>query len=641
MWYVHVIVADATYHKNEPLTYSASQELAIGQIVEIPLQRKLVLGIVVAAVNEPKFKAKLVSKVHAIPPLPKELLELLSWVRGYYPAPLGMTAQLFLPSSLSQKTFEPPNASRAPGSLPPLTKDQEHALDSIKSPGLHILHGETGTGKTRVYLELASRQLKQGKSSIILTPEIGLTSQLANTFRAAFGSRVVIMHSGLTEATRRQTWLWLLEQTEPVIVIGARSALFTPVAHLGLIVIDESHETSYKQDQAPYYHASTVAAKLASLHQAILVLGSATPLISDYFIAESKGRPIIRMTQTAASTEHGDPVLKVVDLKDRAEFSRSPYLSTPLIEEVKNKLQAHEQSLLFLNRRGTARVTFCEKCGWQANCPRCDLPLVYHGDKHIICCHSCSFKTVVPTDCPTCKSTDIIFRSIGTKAIASEVQRLFPEAKIMRFDSDNKKSERLDANYESVLSGEVDIIVGTQTLAKGLDLPRLGLVGIVLADTSLYFPDFSSQERTYQLISQVLGRVARGHRRGTAIIQTYSPESPLLKSILKKDWDIFYNDELAERRTFLFPPFCYLLKLSCKRASSKNAQQAAERLASQISSSNNNIRLEGPAPAFQEKVQNKFIWQLIVKAKRREYLTDIIAALPSGWSHDIDPMNLL
>lgn len=256
-------------------------------------------------------------------------------------------------------------------------------------------------------------------------------------------------------------------------------------------------------------------------------------------------------------------------------------------------------------------------------------------------CHSCSYKAAVPSSCPECRSADIVFKSIGTKAIMLEVERLFPEASAMRFDTDNKKSERLETHYDAVRSGKIDIIVGTQTLAKGLDLPNLGLVGVVLADTSLYFPDFSAQERTYQLLSQVLGRVGRGHRQGSAVIQTYAPESPLLESVMQKNWDTFYNKELLERQNFLFPPFCYLLKVTCKRASSQAAQKAADAFAAQLRSHNHNIVIEGPAPAFHEKVQNKFVWQLIIKSKRRNYLTSIIRQLPSGWTHDIDPMNLL
>ena len=255
-------------------------------------------------------------------------------------------------------------------------------------------------------------------------------------------------------------------------------------------------------------------------------------------------------------------------------------------------------------------------------------------------CHSCDYAAASPTSCPDCRNTSVVFKSIGTKAVASELERLFPGARVKRFDTDNKKSERMEQHYDAVHRGEVDILVGTQTLAKGLDLPRLALVGVVIADTGLFFPDFSAQERTYQLLSQVLGRVGRGHRHGRAIIQTYAPDSRLLQAVLAQDWAGFYAAEIAERQAFRFPPFCYVLKLACRRASSHSAQATAEALAQNLSALPG-ISVEGPAPAFHEKVQNKFAWQIIVKSSTRARLTAIIRTLPSGWSYDIDPMNLL
>jgi primosomal protein N' (replication factor Y) len=642
MFYAEVLVAGATYHKNEALSYSSKSKLEAGQIVVVPLRNKQAIGIIDQLVGKPKFSVKQIIDVPALPPLPKATLELHKWLRDYYPAPLGMITQLFLPTSLPNKLdTDDVGGQERPVELPPLTTDQQLALKSINQQGLNILHGETGSGKTRVYLELARQNFANGRSSIILTPEIGLTSQLAQTFRKIFGRRVFVVHSGLTESTRKKVWRRLLEDKGPVIVIGARSALFSPLKKIGLIVIDESHETAYKQDQAPYYHATSVAAKLASIHGSTLILGSATPLVSDYYIAKAKGRPIVRMRQIAGSEGKTSLSASIVDLKDRGQFTKSPYLSDKLIKAVRDRLQQGEQALLFLNRRGTARIIFCQNCAWRALCPNCDLPLIYHGDDHLVRCHSCSHKAAVLRCCPSCKSTDIIFRSVGTKALVEESHRLFPEARIMRFDTDNKKAERLDTNYDEIHSGKVDIIIGTQSLAKGLDLPKLGVVGVVAADTSLYFPDFSAQERSYQLLSQVLGRVARGHRDGLAIIQTYSPNSDLVRAAITKNWDTFYNTELLERRKFVFPPFSYILKVSCKRASAASARQAAENFVAQLRSQNINIKIEGPTPSFHEKIQNKFVWQVIIKAKRRKDLTNIIEHLPSGWSYDIDPMNLL
>lgn len=642
MFYVEVLVGDMTFHGTEPLTYGSDAPLAAGTLVHVPLRRKQVLGVVSGTVSKPDFAVKPVAGIPALPPIPSPLVSLLTWMRGYYPAPLGIITQLLLPKQLPKKPTPPATLPPLdiPG-LPPLSPEQAAALQAVSGPGLHILHGETGSGKTRVYIELARRSLEVGRSAIILTPEIGLTSQLANDFRAVFGERVVIMHSQLSDAVRQRAWQLLLERDEPVVVIGARSALFSPLKHVGLIAVDESHETAYKQDQAPYYHTATVAAKLASLQEATLVLGSATPLVTDYYVARAKGRPVVRMLQSAKAHDFAERSVRVVDLKDRAQFSKSPYLSSELLRAMTETLAKHEQSLIFLNRRGTARVIFCEQCGWQATCPHCDLPLVYHGDSHNMRCHSCEYRAASPTGCPQCRSAAVVFKSIGTKAVAGEIERLFPAARVMRFDTDNKKEERIEQHYDAVRRGDIDIIVGTQQLAKGLDLPKLSLVGVVIADTSLYFPDFSAQERTYQLLAQVLGRVGRGHREGTAIIQTYAPDSPLLAAILTKDWEGFYTKEIEERRAFRFPPFCYMLKLTVRRASSDSAQRAAAGLADTLRREHRGIIIEGPAPAFHEKVQNKYAWQIILKAGNRQRLLGVIGALPSGWSYDIDPMNLL
>jgi primosomal protein N' (replication factor Y) len=441
--------------------------------------------------------------------------------------------------------------------------------------------------------------------------------------------------------TRQRLWVSLLQQTKPVIIIGARSALFSPLRNIGFIAIDEAHETAYKQDSAPYYHASRVASKLAELHGAPLVLGTATPLVNDYYMAQVKKRPILRMQQTATVTASSDKELSVVDLRDRSKFTKKSYLSDELIAALGERLKNQEQSLLFLNRRGTARVVFCEKCGWQALCPHCDIPLVYHGDTHAMRCHSCDFGSSCPTSCPDCHNASIVFKSIGTKAIVDEVKKLFPDARIMRFDTDNKKDERIEQHYDAIKNGEVDILIGTQTLAKGLDLPNLSLVGVIIADTSLFFPDFSAQERTYQLLSQVIGRVGRGHRAGKAIIQTYAPDSPLLKSIVTRDWDTFYEREIDERRMFTFPPFCYLLKLECRRATSASAERSARTLAQKLQNSELRLIVEGPALSFHEKIQNKYGWQLVLKAKDRNELLQVVRNLPSGWTYDIDPLNLM
>jgi len=645
MFYYLVWVRSNRYHGNDPLTYSSSRKLAVGQLVRVELQHEDVLGVISGTTTKPRFQTKPVNEVLDLPPLPSHLLRLAKWLAGYYPAPLGILTQQLVPANLSSKQiqnpsslkFSPPDLS----SLPPLTGEQAAALDRMVQPDSYLLHGITGSGKTRIYMELATKAIADGKSAIVLTPEISLTTQLANSFRQVFGERVVVMHSQQTPAQRQAAWLTCLRATEPLIVIGPRSALFSPLAKLGLIVMDEAHETAYKQEQAPQYLTGRVAAYLAQITRSSLVLGSATPSVSDYYLAEQKHKTVIHLDNLAQPDQHAKTEITVVDRKERSLFSRSAYLSQPLIKAIEAALSNKEQSLLYLNRRGTARLVMCENCGWQASCPHCDVPLTYHGDHHQLRCHSCNYHTSVPSSCPVCGHASVIFKTAGTKAIVDEAQRLFPRARVARFDTDNARADRFEQQYDSVKAGDVDILVGTQMLAKGLDLPRLSTLGVLLADTSLYLPDFSAQERTFQLLNQVLGRIGRGHIAGRAVIQTYHPDHPVIQAAIKDDYQTFYKQELAGRREFLFPPFCYLLKLSVRRASIKSAETAATKLKAEIEQSGAKVRVEGPAPSFRERLQNKYQWQLVVKALHRPELLKVIAALPAGWSYDLDPLDLL
>lgn len=674
MHYYEVLVADNSFKGSGALTYSSQAPLDRGRIVEVPVKQRQVLGIVVRQVNRPRFATKPLAPAGPTRPLPEALISLAEWLPQYYPASTGETLQQFLPSKL----YPPPEAvtgesspTLMPDSLPPLTAEQQAAVAAIGQTDTYLLHGETGSGKTRVYIELALRALRAGRSCIILTPEIGLTPQLTHSFEQALGAaNVVTTHSKLTAKERNLQWARVLDASRPLVVLGPRSALFAPLRDIGLIVLDESHEGSYKQEQAPHYHASKVAAKLAQLHKATLVLGSATPLVSDYYVAQAKGKAIVRM-QSAAKTARpnndivNEVAISIVDLKDRSQFSRKPHLSDSLLKSIEQSLRAAEQSLVFLNRRGTARTILCEKCGWIATCSHCDLPLTYHGDVHNLRCHTCGLVAPAVISCPgvlpdgsTCGSPQLLMKSIGTKAIVDELQSAFPQARIQRFDTDNKKSERLEAHYHDVRAGKVDIVVGTQLVAKGLDLPRLSTVGIVMADTSLFLPDYTSQERTYQLLRQVIGRVGRGHRAGQAaasnagsdqpdrvILQTYDPTSPIIRAAADRSpdtaWQAFYQAELAERQAFHFPPFVYTLKLSCRRASSHSAEQAAGKLADSLRHSGLRLEVDGPMPALHEKHGDKYQWQLVCKAKDRGQLVEAIKLLPANWSYDIDPSNLL
>lgn len=642
MYYYDVWVRSNHYHGRQALTYSYNQKLQLGQIVEVQLKNEQVEGVITAITARPNIRIKSISAISVLPPLPTDTLKLMHWMLDYYPAPLGVITQLFIPGNLFknnlQETAKQKQNVRPNSFLTKLTKEQKETIDKIKTKDTYIIHGRTGSGKTRIYLELAKEAITSGKSVIVLTPEISLTTQLASQFNQIFSDQVIIIHSTLTSKQRLERWKNILLDQEPKVIIGPRSAIFSPVANVGLIIMDESHEPAYKQEQAPYYHTTRVASKLRDMHQAILILGSATPLVNDYYMATKLNKPILRLTSLAQQIPNLKSNVIVVDCRDRSNFNRSSYLSQSLIEAIEETLANKNQSLLYLNRRGTARVIICEVCDWQAKCPHCDLPFTYHGDNHTLRCHICGFVNKGLIACPKCNNPSIKYLSIGTKAVVDEVARLFPNAKIMRFDADNLKSERLELHYEQLRKGNTDIIIGTQLLAKGLDLPKLALVGVVLADTSLQIPDYTVNERTYELLNQVIGRIGRGHVAGQAFIQTYQPDNKIINAAIKDNWQDFYANEISERKNYNFPPFTHLLKLSVLRSSPKAAETATKKLMATLPS---NIKIEGPAPAFHEKQDNKFKWQLIIKSANRNSLIKIINQLPSSWSYNIDPSDLM
>lgn len=647
MNYYEVLVADSQYRGEGALTYSSELELARGSVVTVPLRNRRVTGFIWQKVGQPDFVAKPIVAIMSEAALPWHLLELAEWLSAYYATSLGEALRQMAPTKPTirkAKTIELPVMPKKTATKPDikLTKDQAAAIALIqKHDGTSLLHGDTGTGKTRVYIELARTVLANKQSVIILTPEIGLTGQLLANLAELAPHPIYMLHSALGVAQRKKTWLAILESKEPVVVIGPRSALFAPVQQLGLVVLDEAHEPTYKQEQSPRYQTSRVAAKLASLAKAKVVLGTATPLITDYYLAAAK-QAVVRMTQPAVSSELSKPEVTVVDLKDSANHGRAPFLSKQLLADVTDTIGRQKQVLIYLNRRGSAQLIMCGNCGWQLLCPRCDLPLTYHGDKHQARCHTCGYQTTPPSSCPTCQSVDIIYKGVGTKTLEASLQRLFPEQVVARFDGDTDTAEALDKQHDRLQAGEIDIIVGTQMVAKGFDLPKLGLVGVIVAETSLFLPDYTADERTFQLLYQVLGRVGRGHTAGRAVIQTYHPDSPILKAALERDWDGFYERVLQERQTFRFPPFAHLLKLSCRRATLRGAQSAAAKLYDELVDQwGDKVQFIGPTPCFYERRAGAYYWQIVAKAKDRQLLVEIARNTPPNWMTDLDPLHLL
>ncbi len=625
-------------------TYSSDLTLSVGQLVTIPVGKKSLTGLVIRAVKQPSYMTKPIGSRLDIPAVPAELVTTALWMSDYYATHLATVLQTILPRGTTKKR-------RARSSSTPVisrdrthflfTSEQRQAVDTIAqmSPGTAILHGVTGSGKTAVYLELARQALAANKSAVILVPEIALTSQLVAEFQQHFPD-IILTHSRQTEAERHLVWLDTLQSQAPRIIIGPRSALFLPIAHIGLIVIDEAHEPSFKQDQSPRYSALRVASILAGAHQAKVIQGSATPLISEYFLADHAKRPIIHMTKPARS-DATVPETTLVDMTKRSHFTTHRLFSDELVSKLHEVFQAGNQALIFHNRRGSASTTLCEQCGWSAICPRCFVPFTLHADMFTLRCHICGNKERVPTNCPVCQSTDIIHKGIGTKLIESELRKLFPEQTIARFDGDSANEETVEQRYQQLYDGTIDLIIGTQVIAKGLDLPKLRLVGVVQADAGLSLPDYAASERTFQLLAQVVGRVGRSSHDSTIIVQSYQPQAPAVQLGIGQKYAEFYNQTIAERHRALYPPFTYLLKLTCVYKTEAAAIRNAQALATELRQSHPGVTILGPTPAFYERQHDTYRWQLVLKSPVRAHLIAIAKTLPPQWQFDLDPMSLL
>ena len=629
------------------LTYTFDQNLSVGTIVEIPLGKTTTIGIVYRKINHfaADFKVKSIIRPLYDTPLPPHLLKSIIWLSEYYLTPLPQVVNLFLPSTLSNRhrLAQPATTSIVPSTSITLNSAQEKAVASLieAKPNTKLLHGITGSGKTNIYLSFALEAFKNDRSTILLVPEIALTSQLVAVFQQTFSKDIVLIHSKQTAKIRRDNFEQLLLSTTPKIIIGPRSALFAPVKNLGLIIIDEAHEPTYFQDQAPKYSALRLASFIAKTLDIFCIQGTATPKIEDYYFAKSH-QSLVTLTEKAKSTAI-QPEVKIIDFKDRSLFTENRYFSSPLLDQIRTNLNHQYQTLIYHNRRGSAPLTICENCGWQALCKNCFLPLTLHSDSYQLICHTCGYQTKIPTSCPECHHPEIIHKGFGTKLLESELRRLFKTAKIARFDGDNDKKNSLDALYEQVKSGDIDIIIGTQTIAKGLDLPKLATIGIVQADSGLSLPDFSTEERTFSLINQVLGRIGRGHLSiANAYIQTFHPDDPVINYAIQSNYATFYDYLIQRRKTGHFPPFTYLAKLSVVYKTERAALAKIKSI-HQALRSKPNIYLSAPTPAFHEHTSSGFCWQIVVKSGNRQSLLAAIRSLDNfpDLRISIDPPSLL
>ena len=477
-----------------------------------------------------------------------------------------------------------------------------------------LLHGVTGSGKTEIYLHLIEDVLLRGQDAIVLVPEISLTPQTANRFCGRFGEKVVILHSALSAGERYDAWN-RIKNSSGVVVLGTRSAIFSPLAKPGIIIIDEEHEDSYRQDSQPNYKAHEVAEFISQKMNIPLILSSATPSVESYQAAREGKIQIIRLTKRA--TGGLMPDIHIQDLRQEITAGNISIFSKRLQNAIRERLLAGEQVILFVNRRGFADFILCRSCGLTIKCPHCDVSLTYHRESGLLKCHYCFHVEKAPTVCPACKSPYIRQFGVGTQKVEEEVNKLFPAARTIRMDYDTtRKKGAYDRIINCFAELKADILIGTQMVAKGHDFPCVTLVGIINADTQLSLPDYRAGEKTYQLFTQVSGRAGRSGKRSEVIIQTYKPNHHSFKAIIDNDFEEFFKREIEYREAMSYPPFCEIVRYQFSSADEENAKKMASQTA-RILRSDNNIRhgiaVIGPAPSALKKIRDAFIWQLYLK----------------------------
>jgi primosomal protein N' (replication factor Y) len=517
-----------------------------------------------------------------------------------------------------------------PGKIPELNPDQQRVVGELtgvvgRHPGKKelppfLLHGVTGSGKTEVYLRLLAKVLESGRSAIVLVPEISLTPQTVERFRSRFdhagggGVGVAVLHSHLTEAERREEWL-RLQRGEARIAIGARSAVFAPLSDLGLIIVDEEHENTYKQEETPRYHARDVAVMRAKLEGCPVLLGSATPSIESYRNALTGKYRLLELPRRADGQVM--PLIRVVDLRLQGKRAKSDGgLSAPLRMAITRRLELDQQTILFLNRRGFATSMLCEPCGHVCRCPNCSLAMTFHRAAERLACHLCGHSAPPPSRCPECGDPGIRHAGIGTQRVEESIRKGFPKARVARMDADTMTRR---GSYEEVLgkfrARQIDILLGTQMIAKGLDFPNVTLVGIINADIGLHSPDFRAGERTFQLLTQVAGRAGRGETEGEVIVQTFSPGNPSLQHARHHDYAGFYGQEIAFREAFRHPPFSRMLLVRIRSVSMEKVSMTATSVSAWLrKNAPVSVEVSEAAPAPLEKSHGQYRFHVILKA---------------------------
>jgi len=525
----------------------------------------------------------------------------------------------------------------------------EEALDA-KQFQTFLLQGVTGSGKTEIYLKAIDTILARGGGALMLVPEIGLTPAVAGQFHHRFGERVAILHSGIHDSERTQEWR-RIRSGQAQVVVATRSGVFAPVRNLGLIIVDEEHDQSYKQQETPRYHGRDVAIVRARDRGAVVVLGSATPSLESRYNADRGKYQLLRLPERVESRPM--PVVEVIDTRQEfLETRKQATFSRALIDEVTNRLENGEQSMLLLNRRGFSSFMTCRACGERLECPNCSVTLTFHRRDRRMLCHYCNFSSRVPERCPKCDSDHIQFLGVGSERVEEELHGAFPRARIARIDRDTTGGKR---DYEAILAKfrarEYDILVGTQMIAKGHDIPNVTLVGIVSADTGLGLQDFRAAERTFQLLTQAAGRAGRGTTPGIVLMQTINPDHYAIRFAAEQDYEKFYAKELEFRRVMHYPPFAALANVIVRGAREEEALAKSAALGRLLNPAGEGVKILGPAAASLARLKNEYRYQMLIKTSNRKRLNEIIGevrrfAAAEKWSPtslmiDVDPMTIL
>ena len=657
MLYAEVAVEAGRSLDRETYSYQVpdGMELVPGHRVTVPFGRRTSFGFVVSlSTDDPGVETKPIASAGSDPLLLPYQVALARLVADHYWVPLIECLRAMLPPRVRKagsggsgpstrqrrhsRLLELAGAAGPEAIAADLTPEQAAALEVIGANQLTLLHGVIASGKTEVYLAAAEQALAQGLRVLLLVPDISLTPQLVERVRARLKAPIAILHSQLTELERAQQW-WRTRRGEAQVVLGSRSAVFAPIPRLGLICLDEEGTASYKQDRTPRYEAGWVARRLAAVTGARLVAGSATPGVVTYHAAT---RGMLALAKLTHRVRGMDAEVELVDMRDEAAAGHRQPLSRRLLEVVERTLQNEEQVILYLNRRGMSTFVLCRDCGKSVQCLGCSVALVQHAEIDGLVCHYCGYARQMPSVCDHCGSRNIRGMGMGTQRLETMVKKLWPRARVLRLDSDSARGpDSYFDIWETFSERRADILVGTQLVTRGLDLPAVTCVGVVDADLPLHFPDYRSAENTFSLVVQVAGRAGRDGRASRVVVQTSNPEHYSLRCATIGDYAGFYEAELPSRKAFVFPPFAELAVLTRADAddarAAASAREAAEELASGLLREGiEGIRVMGPAPAFIHRLRGEYRWQVTLKGDGLERARHL-APRGRGWSYDVDP----